>query len=150
MMKPAANLYDKDFFAWTQEQVNLIKENAFNKLDLVHLSEELQSMGASEKRELSNRLEVLLTHLLKWKYQPAYINKKSWTRTIKEQRKKIARHLQDNPSLTNQITFNERFLDAYETAILCAAEETGLDDNAFPTICEWAYEQVLDDTFFPN
>ena len=149
-MRTASNLYDKDFYAWTQEQAKLINEKIFAKLDLTHLQEELISMGASEKRELGSRLEQLLMHLLKWKYQPTYINKKSWERTIKEQRKKLQIHLKDNPSLKNPKTFNERFLDAYDTAILRAAEETGLDESVFPVNCEWSVEQILTDDFYPN
>lgn len=149
-MVKALNLYNQDFYAWTQEQAKLIKENHLGDLDLTHLLEELISMGASEKRELESRLEQLLMHLLKWKYQPTYINKKSWERSIKEQRKKLKRHLKDNPSLKNQDTFNERFIEAYDTAILRAAEETGLDETAFPVICEWSIVQILDEAFFPN
>jgi len=149
-MGAALNLYDQDFFAWTQEQAKLIKEKSFDKLDLTHLMEELVSMGASEKRELESRLEQLLMHLLKWEYQPTYINKKSWERSIKEQRKKLKRHLKDNPSLKNPDTFNERFIEAYDTAILKAAEETGLDETAFPVICEWTIAQILDEEFYPN
>ena len=146
----ALNLYDTDFYAWTQEQAKLIKIKAFEKLDLTHLQEELISMGASEKRELGSRLEQLLMHLLKWKYQPTYINKKSWERTIKEQRKKLQIHLKDNPSLKNPDTFNERFIEAYDTAILRAAEETGLEEEVFPSNCEWTAEQILDNNFYPN
>jgi hypothetical protein len=149
-MQASPTLYEKDFYAWTQEQANFIKAKDFNKLDFVHLQEELQIMGASEKRELESRLEKLLMHLLKWKYQPTYINKKSWERTIKEQRIKLGRHLKDNPSLTNQSTFDERFKEAYETAILRAAEETGLDEDIFPNNCEWTAKQILDNEFYPN
>ena len=144
------NLYEQDFYAWTAQQADLIKRKAFDKLDVKHLREELIIMGASEKRELESRLEKLLMHLLKWKYQPTYINKKSWERTIKEQRKKLQRHLKDNPSLTNPSTLNERFIEAYEAAILLAAEETGLDESQFPISCEWDMRQILDDGFYPN
>ena len=37
-------------------------------------------MGRSEKRELVNRLAVLLMHLLKWRYQPN-LRGKSWRLT---------------------------------------------------------------------
>ncbi len=59
MLKKGKNLYDEDFFAWTQQQVQLIKNKSFDKLDLIHLQEELQIMGVSEKRELTHRLEFL-------------------------------------------------------------------------------------------
>ena len=146
-MGAALNLHDQDFYAWTQEQARLIKDNLLGKLDLIHLQEELISMGASERRELDSRLSVLLMHLLKWKYQPAR-QCKSWIRTIKIQRIEVIKHLKSNPSL--RAVAGEYLLDAYDTAILKAAEETNLDDDVFPTSCEWTIDQVLDDNFYPN
>lgn len=94
----SATLYDKDFYAWTQEQAKLIKERTLSKLDLVHLYEELNIMGAKEKSELKNRLAQLLMHLLKWKYQPSR-QSRSWQNTIKDQREELEDLLEDNPSL---------------------------------------------------
>jgi len=144
------NLYDLDFYAWTQEQAKLIKAKAFDKLDLIHLLEEVEDMGKHEKRELSSRLEVLIMHLLKWKFQPNYENKNSWKYTIKEQRRKIIFHLEDNPSLKNPEQFNVVFSRCYETAIYEAIKETGLDEAIFPRQCPWTIEQILDNDFFPN
>ncbi|MBY0245334.1 MAG: DUF29 domain-containing protein, partial [Sphingobacteriaceae bacterium] len=42
-MGAALNLYDQDFFAWTQEQAKLIKEKNFDKLDLTNLIEDRKS-----------------------------------------------------------------------------------------------------------
>jgi hypothetical protein len=148
-MGAALNLYDQDFYAWTQEQAKLIKDNLLGKLDLIHLQEELISMGASEKRELGHRLEKLLMHLLKWKYQPN-LQCRSWRLTVKEQRKKLLMHLKDNPSLKNTETFTERFSAAYDTAVLKAAQETGLDEDIFPEECEWSITEILSDNFLPN
>ena len=41
-----------------------------SETDIAHIAEEIESMGDAEKRELVNRLTVLLLHLLKWRYQP--------------------------------------------------------------------------------
>ena len=143
----ALNLYDTDFYAWTQEQAKLIKAKAFEKLDLIHLLDEVESMGASEQRELESRLEILLAHLLKWKHQPNF-QTKSWQLTIKEQRHRIKRRLKKMPSLKSALP--EVFVDSYEDAIYTAAKETGFDENIFPIKCEWTIEQVLNDEFFPN
>ena len=64
-MQNTTSLYNTDFYAWTQEQANLIKAKAFNSLDINNLIEEVQSMGAREKNELKSRLTVLQMHLLK-------------------------------------------------------------------------------------
>ena len=58
-------LYEQDFFAWTKQQANLLKEGRLRELDLPNLIEELEDMGRSNYRELESRLIVLVAHLLK-------------------------------------------------------------------------------------
>ena len=149
-MSEHAMLYEQDFYAWTQEQAKLIREGTFAKLDIRHLIEEVEDMGKHEKRELSSRLEVLLLHLLKWHFQPNYENKNSWKYTIKEQRRKIRYHLEDNPSLKNKDQFQIVFDRAYEASIYDAIKETGLGEDVFPTTCKWEISEVLDEEFYPN
>jgi Domain of unknown function DUF29 len=35
-----------------------------------HIADEIECLARAEKRELVNRLTVLLLHLLKWQFQP--------------------------------------------------------------------------------
>jgi hypothetical protein len=82
-------LYETDFYAWTQEQARLLRERRFDDLDLDNLVNEVESVGGSEKREIRNRLTILLGHVLKWKYQPGRRGN-SWIETIFEQRGQLA------------------------------------------------------------
>ncbi len=142
----SSTLYDKDFYAWTQEQAKLIKEKALSKLDLIHLYDELNIMGAKEKSELKNRLAQLLMHLLKWKYQPTR-QSRSWQNTIEDQREELEDLFEDNPSLKNKV--NDCFIKSYKKAVRKAIEETGLDESVFPQACEWSLDQILDNEFYP-
>jgi hypothetical protein len=63
-------LYERDFYAWTQEQAALLRSGQLERLDRVHLAEEIEALGRQERRELVNRLGILLGHLLKWQFQP--------------------------------------------------------------------------------
>lgn len=136
------SLYEHDFSAWAQRQASLLRQGRFADLDVAHLIEELDTMGASERRELINRLAVLLAHLLKWRHQSER-RSKSWRLTIKIQRLDLAALLQDNPSLRARL---DAFIqDAYPKAILTAARETGLDESRFPQVCPFSTEQILDD-----
>jgi hypothetical protein len=58
-------LYDQAFCAWTEQQVRLLRAGRLQDADLVHIAEEIETLGANERRELESRLEVLLLHLLK-------------------------------------------------------------------------------------
>lgn len=64
------SLYETDFYAWTQEQADLLHSHQWSKLDLPNLIEEIESLGKQQRQELRHRLSVLLGHLLKWQYQP--------------------------------------------------------------------------------
>ncbi len=131
----SANLHDEDFHAWTEQQARLLRTGRLHEADLPHLIEEIEMMGASERRELVNRLAVLLTHLLKWQHQPN-LRARSWQITIKEQRRRRARHLRDNPSLAARLA--EFVSDAYTDAVLMAARETGLEESTFPSVCPYS------------
>ena len=106
-------------------------------------------MGRSEKRELGNWLEVLLTHLLKWQYQPEGRREgHSWEDTIWEQRRQLVALLQDSPSLPHEVV--PRLAQHYPAALRKARRDTQLPDATFPVTCPWSMEQVLDEEFWPE
>jgi len=148
-MTSNAELYEQDFFAWSQTTAALIRTGKWNDLDREALAEEVESLGRSEKRELEHRLEVLVMHLLKWRYQPDYREQShSWYDTIREQRSQLARLLRDNPSLRPQVP---AFLtESYPEARRRAIGETRLHTGRFPPSCPWTPEQVLDAECWPE
>jgi Domain of unknown function DUF29 len=142
-----SKLYDRDFYAWTREQAELLRAGRVSELDLVNVAEEIESMGRSEKRELVSRLVVLMLHLAKWRFQPT-LRSRSWRLSVEGQRIQITEHLADNPSL--RPTMDEIVAQAWRRASLDAQRETGLDASAFPVDCPWTAEQALDDAFWPD
>ena len=142
-----ASLYDQDFYAWAHEQAALLRAGNLTAADIEHIAEEIESMGKTEKRELVSRLTVLLTHLLKWRYQPPHRGP-SWEVTIRNQRRDITDHLADNPSLKARLP--ESTASAYERAVDNAYAETGLPRSTFPALCPWAFLQIIDAEFWPG
>jgi hypothetical protein len=142
-----ADLYDTDFYAWTQKQAALLKQNHWAELDLPNLIEEIESLGRQEQRELRNRLSLVLGHLLKWQYQPTN-RSNSWQATLREQRTQVRLLLEENPSLKPYLT--EVMLVAYQLAQDLAVRETGLDYTTFPAECPYSLTQALDDGFYPG
>jgi hypothetical protein len=142
-----SSLYDSDFYAWANEQAGLLRSGQLSAADIEHIAEEIESMGKTEKRELVSRLAVLLMHLLKWRYQPAG-RCMSWRLTVKEQRRELADHLADNPSLKAKLP--ETTESAYARALLTAARETSLDESIFPAVCPWSFAQLSDEAFWPE
>ncbi len=142
-----SNQYENDFYAWTNTQAALLRAGNFVQADIKHIVEEIESMGKSELRELESRLALLFMHLLKWRYQPERRGR-SWELTIKEQRRKLRRHLDQNPSLKARLP--QAIEDAYGDAILEAAIETDLPETRFPRACPFSFEQALGDVYWPD
>jgi hypothetical protein len=139
--------YDEDFALWSAHQAALIRAGRFDLVDLENVAEEIESLGRSDRRQLQRRLEVLIMHLLKWRYQPTHRSRR-WQLTLVDQRSRIERLLRESPSLRREL---DRLLDeAYPCARRMASAETGLALRTFPRACPYAVEQVLDPDFVPG
>jgi hypothetical protein len=141
------NLYEEDFYQWIETTINLLRNRKLNQLDYDNLIEELESMGRSEKRVIKSNLEVVLLHLLKWKYQPEHCSK-SWQNSIREHRKRIQKLLQDSPSLNKWLS--DVFDECYQDARDDAAYETGLPIEQFPTQSPFLKEEALNINYLPD
>ena len=139
--------YDDDFFEWTVEQARLLRGGELSEIDAANIAEEIESMGLSDRRELRNRLIVLLSHLLKWAYQPD-ARSSSWLGTIREQRLQIEFILEDSPSLRRvaaQLSARD-----YDRARRKAVDETELPESTFPAECPFTADQILAEDFLPE
>lgn len=149
-------LYDADFYAWTQEQAQLLRlaqsataeqPRQWDSVDLDNVIEEIESLGRQERNELVNRLGVLLGHLLKWQFQPERRGT-SWQAIIREQRRRVKRLLSESPSLQPYLV--EAMQEAFDDGVDLAVRETGLPYEKFPADCPYSFEQAIDADFFPD
>ena len=148
-MQTNAELYEQDFYQWTQEQAALLREGAWHDLDVTNLAEEVESLGKSDRRALGSHLRNLVLHLLKWHYQPAGRHTgPSWRQSIRNARAEIAVLLEDSPSLRQAVP--PLIARWYPLAREDAADETGLPLTTFPEACPWTPAQVLDVDFWPE
>jgi hypothetical protein len=139
--------YDLDFYAWINKNVALLRDGRLSEIDAEHIAEELESMGKRDRRQLRSRLQVLVMHLLKWQYQPDK-QSKSWLVTLDYQRDEIETLLLDSPSLRPEL---EKALETiYPKALRDACRETGLPKTAFPSLCPFTIEEILNQEFFPE
>src|ERR1700751_5145868 len=90
--------YEEDFVAWLEDQAVRARRGEVEGLDLPNIAEELEGLARSDRREIRNRLIVLLSHLLEYLFQPRR-RSRSWLSTIAEQRTRITTVLGDSPSL---------------------------------------------------
>ena len=135
-------LYDEDLLAWAERQVAHLRAGQLDRLDVEHLIEELEAMAGRLRRELQNRLRILLAHLLNWQAQPKR-RSRSWAATIAEQRDQIEALLEENPSLRQHL--EEVARSAYPRAVRLAVIETGLPRHAFPPELPYGSKEILGD-----
>lgn len=140
-------LYDQDFYARANEQARLLRAGELAHADIAHIAAEIESMGKSEKRELVNRLAVLLAHLLVWQFQPERRGNRR-RNTIEGQRIRLSSHMRDNPSLKSAL--DEAIVEAFRLARLDAETETGIDKGTFPSECPWMFGDIMDEGFWPD
>ncbi len=141
--------YETDIVAWANEQAWLVRNKKFELLDIEHIAEEIEDVGKSEQRELTSRMAVLLCHLIKWQYQPARQGA-SWEATIKTQRRRVKRRLNQTPSLKKCLQDSEWIADAWDDARDAAEKETGISFEKFPEQCPWTIEDILSEQWFPQ
>ncbi|SMH52734.1 DUF29 domain-containing protein [Azospirillum agricola] len=142
-----SSLYDRDFYAWANEQAALLRAGQWSAADVAHIAEEIESMGRSEKRELVSRLTVLLLHLLKWQFQPA-LRGNSWRLSVANARDRLVDHLDDNPSLKAKLP--DATASAYRYARREASAESGLPEDIFPSDCPWSFKTLMAQDFWPE
>jgi hypothetical protein len=138
---------ERDFYARANEQAALLRAGRLSKADIGHIAEEIESMGKTEKRELVSRLTVLLLHLLQGQFQPGRRGN-SGRLSIANNRDRLSSHLDDNPSLRANLP--AAVTEGYRYARRDAARQTKLDEAAFPALCPWTFEQIMDPDLWPN
>ena len=143
--------YDADFYTWTQEQAGFLRDRRFDKLDIDQLAEEIEDIGKSQRRELSSRLAVVISHLLKLQIQTERTpsSEKSWRRSIRDQRRALLQHLEENPGLKNPETMAKAVAFAWVDGVRVALRETGLDPDLFPSDNPYSVEELLDVDYWP-
>jgi hypothetical protein len=146
-LNSSIDLYDADFYAWTQKQAMLLSSQQWSQIDLPNLIEEIESLGKQQRQELRSRLSLLIGHLLKWEYQPQY-RSRSWLATLRIQRLDTNELLEDNPSLKPYL--EEALGRAYLKAVELAVKETDLPSRSFPTNCPYLLSEILDSRFYPG
>jgi Domain of unknown function DUF29 len=148
MTRPAnAPSYEEDFVAWLEDQAQRARRGEAGELDLCNIAEELEGMARSDRREIRNRLIVLLVHLLKYSAQPRR-RSSGWLATIGKQRSRIATVIDDSPSLKS---FPGSILEQCYVGARCrAALETRLPESDFPERCPFGADEVLNPRWLPR
>jgi uncharacterized protein DUF29 len=137
--RPAAK--KADLYSWALRQAELLRAGRLSEIDAEAIAEEIDDVGDEQYDKLESALRVLMLHLLKWDHQP---NKRSrsWTASVREQRRRVLRQLRKNPGLKSRV--NEALEEAYEDARDEASAETGFPPSIFPKRRPFEYAEIME------
>jgi hypothetical protein len=141
--------YDTDLRLWSERQADLLRrvgagERVNDQVDWANVAEEIASLGKSDRRELTNRIRVILTHLIKLQASPATEPRPNWQETIIEQRAQIRTLLEDSPSLRPTLpTIIGMELPTAREAAIAALAAYNEQPRVDPATLAFSEEQVL-------
>ncbi len=136
-------LYHRDLNLWRKEIVNAIHNRELKNMDWDNLIEEINDMGASERRALRSYTKRLIEHIFKlkyWKSERGY-NQRGWKKEVVNFREEIKSILEESPSLNNYLQQN--YLDWYQKSIKAMREEFAIPDDNFVKL-----ETMMTDGYF--
>src|SRR5574338_502847 len=135
----ASVLYDTDFHAWISEQKDLLKSKQYDKLDVLHLLEEVEELGNSFRSAIESHLMIVLLHMIKNKYQPD-MSCNSWNASIAGGRAAIKKTIKKNPSLRRYPL--EILHECYADARGAAMKE--MNNSVYvPSECPWTIDEIV-------
>jgi Domain of unknown function DUF29 len=151
---PANQLYEDDFFAWTQSQARELRRFARTRpnalLDIEHVAAEIADLGTERRDALRSWTARILEHLLLLEHSPAAQPRRGWIDEIVNFRSEIERRLSRTlardlkrrlPLLYAEARRNlQRKLERYGEADIAAR---------LPERCPYTLDQVLGD-FWPR
>jgi Domain of unknown function DUF29 len=149
-MLPLEQLYETDFYAWTQAQAKELRRFARTRpnvpLDLAHLAEEIQDLGRSEYEAAFSLMQRVIEHLLLIEHSPATEQRLHWADEIDEFRDQLERKL--SPAIRRRLKreFEEAFARA-RRRVQRKLTRYGETQAAamLPPECPYTLEQVVGD-----
>lgn len=143
--------YEEDFYAWTQEQAQLLREAARERLntpiDWEHIAEELDIMGGQVKESIRSHLATVIEHLLKLEHSPDPYPRRKWRLSVKKARYHLEEKLEDHPSLKGwpATVLPKAWFDGYADAL----QDDSIDPDAVPEDCSYTLDQIRDPNWWP-
>ena len=143
-----AGLYDDDFYLWVERQADLLRKGRFRDLDLAHLIEEVEDLGANVRNAVTSRTREIILHLLKLQFSPAVEPRAGWRESIGKQRDDL--EVEITPSLERHLEaeLENLFRKARRRAVEALAAD-GVRADQLPSTCPYTLQQIMDPVWYP-
>src|SRR5882762_8685682 len=144
-------LYEEDFYAWTQQQAELLRRLPAlgNEIDLEHIAEEIEDLGRSDLRAAQSLCEHIIEHFLKLQYSGLEQPADHWRDEIVEWRLQLDKLL--TRSIEAKLDLGDRYRAALRLLRRLERDVPGLVSRLPPT-SPYTLEQIVgggDEDWFP-
>jgi hypothetical protein len=145
MATKPAELYDEDFYAWTQAQAKALRTHfrGDNRIDVEHLAEEVEDLGKSERQSVESYVQQIIAHLLKLDYSGFELPRRHWRGEIVAFRVSVERKI--SPSMKPKI--RRALPELYEGARNMAAASLDAEPDLgrrLPKECPYDWTAVIE------
>ncbi len=144
MATKPAELYDLDFYAWTQDQAAALRAHfqGDNRLDVEHLAEEVEDLGKSDLYAVESFVEQIIAHLLKLDYSVQDDPRAHWRAEILNFRRNAERRI--SPTIRRKVEADlaERYARGREIAAVGAIVHEPDLIRGLPKICPYGWDAV--------
>jgi hypothetical protein len=152
MAMTAALLYEEDFYAWTQQQAELLRRlpAISNALDIEHIAEEIEDLGRSDLRAAQSLCEHIIEHFLKIEFSGLDQPTDHWRDEIVEWRLQLDKFL--TRSILAKLDLPARYRMALRLVRRLERDVPGFLSR-LPAECPYALEQIIssgDEDWFPE
>jgi hypothetical protein len=146
------DLYRTDLALWAAQQAHALRSAARERHNLLvdweNVAEEIDSLGASERRTLASHVRTVIEHLMKLEASPATDPRNGWIATILRARDDIEDVLKTSPSLRREVAeVIERQVIRARRVVRVELAQRGESVRANPDSLAYAEDQVLGDWF---
>lgn len=147
--------YKQDYYAWINQQTELLRQGETDKIDWNNVLDEFQSLAFIEYNRFNEPFYLLIGHLLIWQwYHPKDAPEhNSLCAKIQGYRLSVKKLLRESPSLKTQFLDNpEWFYESWEYGRLKFGIITDIaaENDQTPEKPIWTVSQILDEEFYPE
>ena len=146
------SLYEEDFYAWTQQQAELLRRlpPVGNELDIENIAKEIEDLGRSDLRAVRSLCQQIIEHLLKLEYSGLEQPADHWRDEIVEWRLQLEQIL--TRSIEAELDLPTQYRMALRLARRLERDVPGLT-RRLPMECPYTLAQILgrgDEDWFPE
>lgn len=133
---PKLLIYEQDFYQWTVEQSQALREGDIENLDWQNLTEEIEALGKEQLRAVESYLKQLIAHQFKLKYVNDEYCRRGWQKEINNFRDEIEDRL--TPSLAKKIDLDKVYQRAKRDVLTDYPQlKDKLPPNSPYSLTEW-------------